>query len=71
MDRNFQPNLINLDTWSSELKWCMKEGRFPRAVPNIPECPFIGGWSKEEMDAMKENRKKAKIIYDAVVYVTK
>ena len=71
MDRNFQPDLQNLDSYKRELAWCIKEGKSLREVPSIPSCPFRDGWSKEERKAMVTNRMKAKKLYSDAVQKTK
>ena len=59
----FNPDLIDIHDYEATLLLYRDDGIPPLPPPSIPSIA-IGGWSCEEMEAMKKNRRLARAIYD-------
>lgn len=65
----FAPSLIDLVQYEKDLLYAKKHGETLRPFPSIPGLHPMGRkdtWTDSEMQAMRDNRDKAKNIYDEI-----
>ena len=63
--KRYKPDLIDLDKYWKEIKTQRAEGRTIRPPHTIPGL-INGSWTDKEMGAMRENRRKARELYNKV-----